>query len=256
MANTLFKKSYLYKTFKNVPYDSLWNSKGVFTTVRIKGKPFKMLFLKEHIRNLNQSLRVMNIKFVLTSSLLNKKFKNLFNNNIRYDHLFRIAVNNKKISFSLRKQKKISSSFKGILINYKRPNPLVKNLYYNKILGFLKSIRTTEYEIILTHNKKLLEGCTTNVVLVKNKKLYIPKNDYYFGITLQFISKYSKRKIFKRDIFIKELNLFDEILLVGSGKGIVQIKSIPQKKWKNKSSIIFNELHDLYNSYIKNYIAI
>ena len=53
-----------------------------------------------------------------------------------------------------------------------------------------------------------------------------------------------------------ELNLFDEILLVGSGKGIVQIKSIPQQKWKNKSSIIFNELHDLYNSYIKNYIAI
>ena len=150
----------------------------------------------------------------------------------------------------------IISSIKGILVNYKRPNPLVKNLYYKKILGFLKSIRTTEYEIILTHNKKLLEGCTTNVVLVKNKKLYIPKNDYYFGITLQFISKYSKRKIFKRDIFIKELNLFDEILLVGSGKGIVQIKSIPQKKWKNKSSIIFNELHDLYNSYIENYIAI
>ena len=109
----------------------------------------------------------MNIKFVLTSSLLNKKFKNLFNNNIRYNHLFRIAINNKKISFSLRKQKKISSSFKGILINYKRPNPLVKNLYYKKILGFLKSIRTTEYEIILTHNKKLLEGCTTNVVCGK-----------------------------------------------------------------------------------------
>ena len=256
MANTLFKKSYLYKTFKNVPYDNLWNSKGVFTTVWIKGKPFRLLFFKEHIRNLNQSLKAMNIKFVLTSSLFNKKFKNFFNNNVRYDHLLRIAVNNKKISFSLRKQKKISSSFKGILVNYKRSNPLVKNLYYKKILGFLKSIRTTDYEIILTHNKKLLEGCTTNIICVRNTKLYIPKNDYYSGITLKFISKHSKRTIFKRDIFIKELNLFDEILLVGSGKGIVQLKSIPQIKWKNKSSIIFNELHDLYNSYIKNYIAI
>ena len=72
MANTLFKKSYLYKTFKNIPYDNLWYSKGVFTTVRIKGRPFKLLFLKEHIRNLNQSLETMNIKFVLTSSLLVK----------------------------------------------------------------------------------------------------------------------------------------------------------------------------------------
>ena len=256
MANTLFKKSYLYKTFKNVPYDNLWNSKGVFTTVRIKGKPFKLLFFKEHIRNLNQSLKAMNIKFVLISSLFNKKFNNLFNNNVRYDHLLRIAINNKKISISLRKRNKISSSFKGILVNYKRPNPLVKNLYYKKILGFLKSVRTTEYEIILTHNKKLLEGCTTNIICVRNTKLYIPKNDYYSGITLKFISKYSKKTIFKRDIFIKELNLFDEILLVGSGKGIVQLKSIPQIKWKNKSNIIYNELHDLYNLYIENYIAI
>jgi len=250
MVNILFKKSYLYKTFKNVPYDHLWNSKGVFTTVRIKGKPFKMLFLNEHIRNLNQSLEAMNIKFVLTSSLLNKKFKNLFNNNIRYDHLFRIAINKHKISFSLRKQKKISTSFIGILINYKRSNPLVKNLFYKKILDLLKSICTTKYEIVLTYNRKVLEGCTTNIICVKNERLYIPKNDYYFGITLKFISKHSKRKIYKKDIFIKKLHLFDEILLVGSGKGIVQIKSIPQIKWKNKSNIIFKELHDLYNSYI------
>ena len=31
------------------------------------------------------------------------------------------------------------------------------------------SIRQTEYEIILTHNKKLLEGCTTNAIFVKIK---------------------------------------------------------------------------------------
>ena len=95
-----------------------------------------------------------------------------------------------------------------------------------------------------------------NIICVKNAKLYIPKNDYYFGITLKFISKYSKRKIIRNNIFIKDLNLYDEILLVGSGKGISQIKSIPQIRWKNKSNIIFNELQDLYNSYIKNYIAI
>ena len=100
MANILFKKSYLYKDFKNVPYDNLWNTKGVFTTVRLTSKPFKLLFLKEHLKNLNQSLKIMNIKFTVVSSVLNTQLKNLFNNNARYDHLFRIAVNNKKISFS------------------------------------------------------------------------------------------------------------------------------------------------------------
>ena len=46
------------------------------------------------------------------------------------------------------------------------------------------------------------------------------------------------------------LNSFDEILLVGSGKGIVMLQSIPQINWNNKSCIVFNELQDLYNSYI------
>ena len=53
--------------------------------MRIKGKPFKLLLYKEHIRNLNQPLKAMNIKFVFTSSLLNKKFKNLFNNIVKLD---------------------------------------------------------------------------------------------------------------------------------------------------------------------------
>ena len=77
----------------------------------------------------------MNIKFTVVSSVLNTQLKNLFNHNARYDHLFRIAVNNKKISFSLRKRKKISNSFKGILVNYKRPSPLVKNLYCIELIS-------------------------------------------------------------------------------------------------------------------------
>ena len=74
--------------------------------------------------------------------------------------------------------------------------------------------------------------------MVKKNKLYIPKNNYYFGITLKFIKKHTKRKIFKKDIFIKDLSLADEILLVGSGKGIVKISSIPQIMWNNKSNAI------------------
>ena len=250
MANILFKKSYLYKTFKKIPYESLWNTKGVFTTIRLIGKPPKILFLKEHLINFNQSLKKMNINFILNSSTFNIQFKHLFKYNIQYDHLLRIAVNNNKISFSLRNRIKTSKSLKGILINYRRPNSLIKNLYYKKILGFLKSINIKTSEIILTYNKYLLEGCTTNIICVKNKKLYIPKNNYYFGITLKFIVNHTKRKMIKKNILLKKLDFFDEILLVGSGKGIVKIKSIPQIKWNNKSDFIFNELQDLYNSYI------
>ena len=43
-------------------------------------------------------------------------------NDILYDHLFRIAVNNKKISFSLRKTINSQKKIKVFLASYQRPN--------------------------------------------------------------------------------------------------------------------------------------
>ena len=78
----------------------------------------------------------------------------------------------------------------------------------------------------------------------------MPKTNYYFGITLKFIVSHTKRRIIKQNIYLKDLDSFDEILLVGSGKGVIRLQSIQQVKWNNKSCIVFKELQDLYNSYI------
>ena len=250
MVNILFKKSYLHKTLNKVTYESLWNTKGVFTTIRLIGLPPKFLFLKEHLRNLNESLKKMNINFSLRSSTFKNLLRNKIKMNKKYDHLFRLSINNKKISITLRKRLKTATSFKGILVNYQRSNPSIKNLNYKKILGFLKTINTQSCEIILMNKKNILEGCTTNIICVKNNNLYLPRAKYYFGTTLQFIVRHTKRRIVKKNINVKDLDLFDEILLVGSGKGVMKLQSIPQVKWNSKSSIIFKELHDLYNSYI------
>ena len=250
MANILFRKSYLHKTFNKVSYESLWNTRGAFTTIRLIGFPPKFLFLNDHLNTLNISIKKMNIDFVLKSSTFENLLKNKIKMHIKYDHLLRIAVNSKKISITLRKRLECSTSLKGILINYQRPNPSIKNLHYKKIREYLKRINTTSCEIILMNKKNILEGCTTNIICVKNKKLYLPKTKYYFGTTLQFIVRHTKRRIVKKNINVKDLNVFDEILLVGSGKGVTRLQSIPQVKWNSKSSIIFNELHDLYNSYI------
>ena len=250
MANILFRKSYLHKAFNKVTYESLWNTKGVFTTIRLIGLPPKFLFLKEHLHNLNRSINKMNIDLILKSSTFENLLRNKIRMNVKYDHLLRLAVNNKKISITLRMRLKHAAPLKGILVNYQRPNPSIKNLYYKKIFGYLKKINSQSCEVILMNKKNILEGCTTNIICVKNKKLFLPKTKYYFGTTLQFIVRHTKRRIVKKNINVKDLDLFDEILLVGSGKGVIKLKSIPQVKWNSKSSIIFKELHDLYNSYI------
>ena len=62
MATLLLKKSYLHKNLKEVRFNNLWNLYGVFTTMRIIGKPPKILFFKEHMNNLIKSLKIYNIK--------------------------------------------------------------------------------------------------------------------------------------------------------------------------------------------------
>ena len=251
MANNLFKKSYQHKILKEITFNSLWNTKGAFTTIRVAGSPPKFIFFKEHLLNLNKSLKILNIDFRLTKKIFNILLSNNFTNDIKYNHLLRIAVNNKIISIDLRKRSNPNKFFKGLLVNYQRTRPEIKNLNYKKIFQFLKPLKINSEEIILYKKNFILEGATTNIIFVKNKKLYIPKKNYYIGITLQFIKKYTKRQIIKTNISFNKINDFDEILLVGSGKGIVALNNIPQLRWKNKRQVIYKELEELYNLHIE-----
>ena len=250
MAKKLFKKSYLHKNFKKILYKDLWNTKGAFTTIRFSKSSVNFVFLDDHLKQLNRSLKKMKINFNITKKIFNILTFDIANRKFKYDFLLRIAINNKIISVDLRKRKTHPLFFNASLVNYQRTNPSIKNLYYKKVMKYLKKINSISHEVILTSKGKILEGCTTNIICVKNNKLFLPKKGYYLGITLKFIINNTKRKIIKKDIMIKDLNNFDEILLVGSGKGIVALNKIPEINWKRKSVMIFNELRVLYNSYI------
>ena len=256
MVNILFKKSYQHKTFKKIPFDNQWNKKGIFTTIRVLGKPGNFLFIEEHLKNFNQSLKMMSIDTRIDKYFLDTVIHKFFKKNIYYDHLLRIAASRKKISFSLRKRLYVKKKFTGILVSYQRPKWKLKHLQYNKILFFLKRINSQSEEIILTKNNLILEGGTTNILCVKNNTVFIPKSGYYFGITLQFFIKHSKRKIIKKNITKTQLCKCDEILLVGSGKGVVAVGNIPQIHWYKKSNSVFNEFNRIYKSYISRKIAI
>ena len=47
------------------------------------------------------------------------------------------------------------------------------------------------------------------------------------------------------------MNEFDEIILIGSGKGIASVKTINQVNWKRKELKIYNQLLKYFNSIVK-----
>ena len=250
MVNFSFKKSYNFNSFNSVKYDHLWGSKGVFTTVRVVGSSPRYIFLKEHLSQLNQSLKKQNINFVLTE----KKLLELIPHQLhikKFNHLLRIAVKQNLISISLRTRLTPSNNFQIQLANYQRTNARVKNLHYKKILSLQKDIDMQKEEILFYNKKIILEGSTTNLIMIKNNQMIVPTGNYYKGITMNFFLKKFKNKYKFKPITFADLLLADEIMLVGSGKGVVKVSSIPQIKWFSSSSKMFKRLSSIYEAQLK-----
>ena len=252
MVTLLLKKSYRHKDLKEIKFHDLWNSYGVFTTMRVIEKPAKIIFFKEHINNLIRSLKVYKINKKNIKQNILKLIKLNLNKNKKYDHLFRVAANNKMISISLRKRLKPKLNFSLKLIDYKRIEPEYKNLKYKKIQNFLKKMDTTKSDIAIYKNKKILESGTSNLLFIKKNKIYSPINNFYKGTTLKFFTKKLK-KIKKRNIFIDSLKSYDEIIVIGSGKGVVSVNSIEKPFWKRKSLKNYRILSKIYQQAITNY---
>ena len=249
MVIYLLKKSYHLKDLQEVGFKDLWGDKGIFTTMWIFGKPPKILFFENHIQNLIKSLNIYGIK----KRSLKKDILKIINQNLskkkNYNHLLRVALNKKILSISLRKRISPKLDFNLKIVNLKRERPQYKNLKYKKILSYLSKIDNSRSDIGLLSNNKLLETGTSNILFIKNNKVFTPKKNYYEGNTYKYLKSKIKR-IIKKDVLVKEIKNYDEILLIGSGKGVASVKTIRQLGWKRKSLNQFRNFLKFYRSAI------
>jgi 4-amino-4-deoxychorismate lyase len=251
MVTYLLKKSYLHKSLKEVKFKDLWGDKGVFTTMRILGKPSKIIFFKKHIKNLIKSLKVYKLnKFNIEKDIL-KLIKLNVDKNKPYNHLLRVAINKKIISVSLRDRRTPKLKFNLKLINYKRIDPELKNLKYKFIIKHLSRMDNTTSDVGLCYEKKILESGTSNIFFIKKNKIYSPSKNIYKGVTYDFFKK-KIGKIHSKEILVNTLFDYDEILLIGSGKAVTSVETIKEIKWKRNSLRYYKILSNFYNKEILN----
>ena len=249
MVTYLLKKSYQHKTLKEVNFKDLWGDKGVFTTMRILGKPIKILFFKNHIKNLIKSLKV----YKLNRANIEKDILKLIKLNIditkSYNHLLRVAINKKIISISLRERKTPKLKFNLKLINHKRVDPELKNLKYKLILKYLTKMDNTTSDVGLCYNKNILESGTSNIFFIKDNTIYSPSKNIYKGVTYNFFKK-KLGKVINKEILINSLNEYDEILLIGSGKAVTSVETIKEINWKRNGLKYYKILSNFYKKKI------
>ena len=230
MVTYLLKKSYQHKALKEVNFKDLWGDKGVFTTMRILGKPAKILFFNSHIKNLVKSLKIYQLDRVNIKKDILKLIKLNIDKSKSYNHLLRVAVNKKIISVSLRDRITPKSKFNLKLINHRRIDPELKNLKYKLILKYLSKMDNTTSDVGLCYEKKILESGTSNIFFIKDNTVYSPSKNIYKGVTYSFFKK-KLGKIINKEIPINSLNDYDEILLIGSGKAVTSVRTIKEINW-------------------------
>jgi 4-amino-4-deoxychorismate lyase len=217
----------------------------------IYGSPPKILFFKDHINNLIKSTKAYSI---LKSSIrydIKKILKKNIDTKKKYNHLLRVAVNKNTLSISLRKKIRPSLNLNLKLVNLKRQKPEFKNLKYKEILKHLSKLDNSKSDIGLCVNKKIFESGTSNILFIKKNKVFSPVNKFYKGITYKFF-KSKIKKIINKDILINSLKEFDEIILIGSGKGVASVNRIEQIMWKRKSLKFYKKLSRYYLSATNN----
>ena len=245
MAIFLLKKSYQASNQKEIGFKDLWGSHGVFTTIRLLGKPGKLILFKSHFKGLIKSLKRYKIYTKKIEKNINRLIHSNINKNINYDHLLRVALTKNFISISIRKRLKPKKNFELKLINYRRIDPVTKNLYYKKILKELNKYDPSKIDIALVYKGKILETCTSNILFFKNREYFSPKNNCYIGNTINYLK--GKIKISFKDIYYRDLKKFDEIMLIGSGKGVTPVKYIKQMNWKSKNNFGYQKVNKHLN---------
>ena len=158
-------------------------------------------------------------------------------------------MNKKIISISLRKRISPKLDFNLEIVNFKSERPQYKNLKYKKIISYLSKMDNSKSDIGLLSNSKFLETGTSNLLFIKNNKIFTPKKDYYEGNTYKYFKSKIKR-IIKKDVLVKEIKNYDEILLIGSGKGVASGKTIRQLGWIRKNLNQFKNFTKFYRSAI------
>ena len=147
MATLLLKKSYQLSNLKEVTFKDLWGSRGVFTTMRMVGKPPKLLLLKPHIENLIKSTK----KYGIIKKNLKDIIKDLINKRendskplkgelvlILEGYNKKNEIDYKKLSLNI-KDKLKTCSLRDAVSKIVIETALPKNLVYNQAMKIKKN---------------------------------------------------------------------------------------------------------------------
>ncbi|GAA0117357.1 aminotransferase class IV [Clostridium senegalense] len=224
---------------KNITLDDGYSfGRGCFETILIKEKP---ILLKEHIKRLNDSLKILKIDKTITVNEVMEKIETL---KIK-DKALKIMVSRENVIYNSReiayKESDYSKGFNITISNVKRNEN--SDLTYIKSLNYLENIIEKEKAknkgfdevIFLNTENYIAEGAVSNIFFIKNDIIYTPSIECGIlpGIIRGFLVDNIENigyKIVKGRFTKDELLNCDGAFITNSLMGIMKINSLDHIK--------------------------
>ena len=224
----------IYKEDLAIIDSGLFFGRGVFETILVNANA---IFLKEHIDRLNKSILALN----LGEEISYEEVYNFIKNNDIKNKALKITVTEKNIIYTLREIKYKNEDYEnGFNIRFSEVLRNSTSRIVNfKTLNYLENI--IEYEIcqkegfnetiFLNEKGFVAEGCTTNVFIIKDNKIFTPKISCGLlpGIIRGWVI--SNFEVVKKEITKEELLNSDEIFLTNSLVGIIGVSKLDDIKF-------------------------
>lgn len=225
-------------------------AQGVFETILIKKEA---IFLEEHINRLNKSIDIMNlgehidIKFI-KNFIKEEKLKNI---------VLKIVVTEKNIVFSTRKIKYSKEDYKNgfkiklssVLRNPTSNMTYIKSLSYNENLyEYNKANKEGFNEVIfLNIYDNIAEGATSNIFIIKDKKIYTPKisDGILPGVVRNWVIE--NFEVCEKHLNKKDLYSADEVFITNSVLGIMKVVQFEEKKYNTN---VVEKIRSEYEQFI------
>ncbi|MBS9776301.1 MAG: aminotransferase class IV [Fusobacterium sp.] len=216
---------------------------GVFETIYIhKGKA---IFLDEHLERLENSIKKLEISKNFNKENLKKEIAEELKNNFSKEvesQVLKIIISDKNKIFLKREYSYKKEDYeKGFVLNIAQTMRNEKSIFtFHKTLNYADNIfekrksKSLAFDepIFLNSQKQITEGATSNIFFVKGNKIYTPKisSGLLNGILRQYLIK--NFEIIEIEIYLEDLENFDEVFITNSLLGIMAVNKIEINKNK------------------------
>lgn len=226
----------------------------------------------EHLKRLQNSARLLGLKLPKSISDTKEISKKLIDKNKVQNGLIRWVltggvssshfVENETFAILIEDEaiypkRYFEQGIKIVTIDVKREIPAAKTLNYQVAYSHYPAMeKAGAFEMIYTSNNQVLEATTSNIFIVKNSKVYTPKNDVLLGVTREKVIELCRKNdidIYEHDISKNDLSNADEVFITATTKKIMPVTKIDDKKVGNGNiGPVTKKLTELFESYISN----